>query len=115
MLENAWVRLVNNWLHDFSSGLWGACVLVIWLLRGRLTGAGMEVAAALGDAQMLMWRVLLAALAFITLTGAVRLFYWRKATPAEEMPAKRPALIGKHVAFLVVYGGGTLWAWTLVA
>lgn len=114
MFGDPWLRLTNNWLHDFSSGLWGSAVAVIWLLHGRLGGVPADAAAVLVDAQRLMWWVLLASLAVITLTGAVRLTYWRSVTPAEQMPAKRPALIGKHVAFLGIYGLGTWWAWSLL-
>ncbi|MBA4370819.1 MAG: hypothetical protein C0418_04495 [Coriobacteriaceae bacterium] len=110
------MRLVNNWLHDFSSGLWGSCVLVLWLLERSLpdTPPDEAVASVLFGIQWVFWWILLAALAIIALTGAVRLFYWRSATPAEELPAKRPALIGKHIAFLGIYGLGTWWAWTLL-
>lgn len=114
MLDSPWVRIANNWAHDFASGLWGACVLVIWLLHGRVAEVPAEAAAALGDVQRLLWLVLLASLAAIAVTGAVRLAYWRAQTPSAEMPAKRSALIGKHVGYLVVYGLGSWWAWGML-
>ena len=46
----------------------------------------------------------------LTVTGAIRLFYWRAETPPDELKTKRGALIVKHVAFLLVYGLGTAWA-----
>lgn len=117
MSDSPWVRLVNNWLHDFSSGLWGSCVLVLWVLERGLPDAVPDEAAAsvIYGAQQLFWWILLAALALIAVTGAVRLLYWRRATSPEDMPAKRPALIGKHAVFLAVYGLGTWWAWTLAS
>jgi hypothetical protein len=36
--------------------------------------------------------------------------YWRSDTPPDQVRAKRSALVVKHVAFLVVYGLGTVWA-----
>lgn len=114
MLANPYVRLANNWLHDVGTGLWAACVLVLWVLAGKLAGLPEAAAAAIGDAMRLVFWLAIAALVDIALTGAVRLLYWRAETPAEELASKRPALIGKHVAFLVVYGGGTLWVWTLL-
>ena len=30
------------------------------------------------------------------------------------LAAKRRALIVKHIAFLLVYGGGTVWGWLLL-
>ncbi len=121
MLANPWVRLTNNWLHDVGTGLWAACLLVIWLLNaqieklGALTQASAAAINALVEVNQVMFWVLVAALVDITITGAIRLVYWRSQTPAEEMGAKRPALIGKHIAFLVIYGGGTWWAYTMVA
>lgn len=118
MLGSVWVRIANNWAHDFASGLWGACVLVIRMLEGRLGAlpsgeAGALAGAALADAQRAIWLALLGSLAAIAVTGGVRLAYWRAQTPAEEMPAKRPALVAKHVAYLAVYGLGTWWAWRM--
>lgn len=116
MMANPWVRLINNWLHDVGTGLWAACVLVIWVLQNQkdaLAESGLEVIAALYQVQWLMFALLLGALAVIALTGVLRLLYWRAETPAEEMPAKRPALIGKHIAFLVIYGGGTVWTYLM--
>lgn len=117
MLANPWVRLTNNWLHDVGTGLWAACVLVVWVLQNQkneLSEAGPRVSSALYQAQWMIFGLLVAALVVIAVTGAVRLLYWRQETPAEEMPAKRPALVGKHIAFLVIYGGGTLWAYLLL-
>ncbi|MDZ4168585.1 MAG: hypothetical protein U1E26_02860 [Coriobacteriia bacterium] len=117
MLANPWIRLTNNWLHDVSSGLWAACVLVIWVLQQQKealgASAGPEFVGALLDVQWIIFWLLVAALVVIALTGGVRLAYWRAQTPPEEMGAKRPALIGKHIVFLVVYGGGTVWAYLL--
>ena len=35
-------------------------------------------------------------------------------TSPEDLAAKRPALVWKHVVLLVVYGGGSWWAWAMV-
>lgn len=117
MLYNPWVQLLNNWAHDVGSGLWAACLLVLWVLRSKIEVFldGPESAwGAMVDVTWLMFWLLVGALVVITLTGIPRLLYWRRETPPEIMPAKRPALIGKHIAFLVIYGGGTIWAYTLI-
>jgi hypothetical protein len=118
MLDNPAVRLTNNWLHDVGTGLWAAGLLVIWVLDTRKDALAVQAGSAFADAMLgvewLVFWLLVAALVDIAVTGALRLVYWRSQTPAEEMPAKRPALIGKHIAFLVVYGGGTLWSYLLV-
>ncbi len=116
MLANPWVRHANNWLHDIGTGLWAACLLVLWVLHGyqpEMAGA-VEAWQVLADVALMMFRLMLAALVVIAVTGGLRLAYWRTGVPAEEMPTKRPALIGKHVAFLLVYGLGTIYAYTLL-
>lgn len=109
MLDNQYVRITNNFAHDMATGTWAACLAVLAVLARRLVGMPAEAAAALGDAMWLVFWLLVGALVMLTLTGALRLLYWRAEAMPEELTAKRRALIVKHVAFLVVYGGGTLW------
>lgn len=108
----AWVT--NNFLHDMSTGTWAAALLVMLVLHGRLAGMPEAAAAALRDANGAVFVLGLIALAVVTVTGIVRLFYWRAQTPPDVMREKRRALIVKHVAFAVIYGGGTVWMWTLL-
>lgn len=114
MLANPYVRITNNFLHDMATGTWAACVLVLWVLARERAEMPSVSIAALGDATHAVWLLLLGALVVLTVTGALRLVYWRATTAPDELAAKRRALVVKHVAFLVVYGGGTWWAWTLV-
>lgn len=115
VLDNAYVRITNNFAHDMATGTWAACVLVIWVLASRVTDATpSDAAGAIAGAALVVFWLLIAALAALTVTGALRLFYWRAATPEAERGAKRRALIVKHIAFAVIYGGGTLWAWSML-
>jgi hypothetical protein len=109
-----YASITNNFLHDMATGTWAAALLVILVLHGRLASVPAAAAAALRDANSAVFMLGLIALAVITITGAVRLFYWRTQTPPDELKEKRRALILKHVAFAVVYGGGTFWMWTLL-
>lgn len=114
MLDNPYVRVTNNFLHDMATGTWAACLLVLLVLSPRRAGVPIEAADALTASMWVVFWLMVAALVVVTVTGALRLVYWRKATPADELAAKRRALIVKHVAFLVIYGGGTWWAWQIV-
>lgn len=114
MPDNPYLRITNNFLHDMATGTWAACLAVLLVLSGRLAGMPAEAATALGDAMLLVFWILVGALAVVSLTGALRLVYWRAQTAPEELAAKRRALIVKHVAFLVIYGGGTVWGWLLL-
>lgn len=103
-------RIVNNFVHDMSTGTWAACVLVIWVIASRSQGVPSQAAAVLGDATRVVFWLLVVSLVGLSLTGGIRLFYWRAETPPDELKTKRGALILKHVAFLLVYGLGTAWA-----
>lgn len=106
--------IVNNFLHDLSSGLWAASLLVIWRLDVLRTGMDAAAAAALAIVSRELFGALLASLLVIFVTGGIRLRYWRKQGTADELQYRRRALIVKHVVYLVVYGGGTVWAWLLL-
>lgn len=114
MLDNAYVRITNNFLHDMATGTWAACLLVLAVLSPRLPGMPPEASIAVGAAMRLVFQMLVVSLVVVTVTGALRLAYWRAITALHELAAKRRALVVKHVAFLLIYGGGTLWGWLLV-
>jgi hypothetical protein len=80
---------------------------VIWVVASRASGAPPEAQAVLVDAERAVFWLLLASLIGLAVTGGLRLMYWRQDTPAEELSAKRGALLVKHAAFLLVYGLGT--------
>jgi putative copper export protein len=107
-------HIVTNFVHDMSTGIWFACLLVLWVISSRSAGVPAEAAAVLSSASQAVFWLLVASLVGLTVTGALRLVYWRAETPPEMRSAKRSALIVKHVAFLAVYGLGTAWAALLV-
>ena len=108
--RSALPRIVNNFVHDMSTGTWAACVLVIWVIASRSQGVPPQAATVLGDATLVVFWLLVVSLVGLSLTGGLRLFYWRSETPPDELKTKRGALIVKHVAFLLIYGLGTAWA-----
>ena len=107
------LRIVNNFLHDTCTGVWAACVIVIYTLARQVPGMPPDAASAIGLAQTRLWWLLVVALFGLAVTGGIRLFYWRSQASAEELVAKRAALVLKHVAFLVIYGIGSAWAYHL--
>jgi putative copper export protein len=111
--DGTYPRIFNDFMHDLATGTWAACVLVLWVLAGRRTGMPAEAAAAVLQAAWDLFLIALAALAVIGVTGGFRLRYWRKRTSSAEVPQKRRALLVKHAAFVVVFGAGTVWAWTM--
>jgi ABC-type anion transport system duplicated permease subunit len=108
-VRSAYPRIVNNFIHDMSTGTWAACVLVVWTLAeqsSKLPGAGSAIAVA---EHRVFW-LLVISLAGLAVTGALRLAYWRDEATQGTIAQKRAALIAKHVGFLLIYGVGTAWA-----
>jgi membrane protein YdbS with pleckstrin-like domain len=103
-------RIVNNFVHDMSTGTWAACVLVIWVIASRSQGVSPEAAAVLREATRVVFWLLVVSLVGLSLTGGIRLFYWRGETSPDELKTKTGALVFKHIAFLLIYGLGTAWA-----
>lgn len=114
MAGSTYARIVNSWIHDFASGTWAACVLVMWVLAARVPGLPTAAGVAIVDAVRLLFGLLLASLVVILATGGIRLRYWRSQGTPDELPQRRRALLAKHVAYFVVYGAGTVWAWYLL-
>jgi len=113
MAEHRYLWITNNFLHDMATGTWAACVLVVWLLAGRRAGMPAEAATATADAMVAVFKLAIVALVVIGATGGVRLGYWRRQS-AGEVAQKRRALLVKHALFAVMYGGGTVWLYTLL-
>lgn len=107
--------MVNDWVHDVATGLWVATFIVIW----RLSAYRFTEAAALPSGQVLalvsheMFRLMLASLLVVTVTGVIRLRYWRNENTPDELPYKRRALLVKHALYLAIYVPGTIWAYAL--
>ena len=38
MLDNVYVRITNNFLHDMATETWAACLMVLVVLSRRLPG-----------------------------------------------------------------------------
>ena len=106
----AYVRITTNFVHDMSTGTWAACVLVIWTISAKSGGMPADAARVLHDANLAVFWLLMVALAGLAVTGIMRLLYWRAETPPDVLREKRTALIVKHVAFLGIYGLGSVWA-----
>src|SRR5512133_2104450 len=106
--------IINNFLHDMATGTWAACLLVIHLLAARRPSLIADASLVIRDASREVFWLMIIALLIVTITGASRLFYWRRMTPKDQVAVKRRALLWKHIMFIVVYGGGTYWGWTLI-
>ncbi|HET6350966.1 MAG TPA: hypothetical protein VFG89_02400 [Coriobacteriia bacterium] len=107
------LRIINNFLHDTCTGTWAACLIVLLVLESRLAGIPAEAVRAIQESQMAVFWLAVVALVGLAVTGGIRLGYWRREATPEELAEKRRLLWIKHVAFLVVYGLCTVWAWSI--
>lgn len=100
-----YLALINDFAHDFFTGLWLSCLLVLWLVQHQATPADSLLAAAiLGN----FFRLQCWSMALILLTGLGR--YWHvkgTAGPGQDQ-ARRSLLIVKHALLGVLLVGGTI-------
>jgi ABC-type sulfate transport system permease component len=89
-------------------------LVVIYSLSSQLPGMPAEASSAISLAQVRLWWLLVLSLVGLAATGALRLSYWREQASPDELKAKRAALVVKHIAFLITYGAGSVWAYSLV-
>ncbi len=105
-------RVMNNFVHDMCTGIWFACVSSSsW----SWTAARWECPSKLPQcSHRRVWPCSgcwSSSLVGIAVTGADPPALLASARPPPDLlRAKRPALIAKHVAFIVMFGLGTLWA-----
>lgn len=110
-MAGSYGRIANNWVHDFASGLWAAALFVMW----RLASLPGTLALLAHDVRREMFGLVLISLVLIFATGGLRLRYWRKDAAPDELHKRGRALVFKHAGYFVVYGAGTLWAWSLLS
>lgn len=104
--------VVNNFVHDLSTGLWASTILVIYLLDGKTRSVeGLLISPALHDVMRTFFWLGIAAIAIILATGGARLLYYRTESIGGDREIKRNLLIVKHVFFTFFFVGGTYLAY----
>ncbi len=100
--------VVNNFVHDLSTGLWVSSIVVIYLLDMKTrTPEGLLVSPALHDVMRTFFWLGIASIAVILATGSARLLYYRTESAGDDREIKKNLLIVKHVLFTFVFIGGT--------
>jgi hypothetical protein len=104
--------VVNNFIHDFFTGLWASTLLVIYLLHRKIHSlAGMFDPAVLREVMRFFFWLGVASIVFILLTGGFRLLYYRTESIGGDREIKKNLLIIKHVLLVFVFIGGTYLAY----
>jgi len=109
------LRIINNFLHDMSTGTWIACILVIAVVHSKAADLSAESLSVLHAAALSVFWLLVIALAIVMATGGLRTLYWRKYEVSEsDLATERRLLIIKHIILTAVFGVGTVIAWLLI-
>lgn len=105
--------VVNNFVHDLSTGLWVSSIVVIYLLDIKTrTPEGQLISSALHEVMKIFFWLGTASVAVIIATGSARLLYYRtESAGGEDGQIKKNLLIVKHVFFTFIFAGGTYFAW----
>lgn len=106
--------IMNNYFHDVATAVLLSSAVVLWVLGTRARREGPEALGWFAGAFPVLSRFALGAIVWIVIGGIPRTIFF---TQLEWDPAMQgglvPALIVKHVLFVVaITAGGTMW-WRL--
>lgn len=102
--------VLNGFTHDFATGYWLSDLIAIYLLQ-RFQLQHPEVASILTGIQRFFFWNCVGAAVVIFATGGMRSFtYVDNFFGAEVERTRRKMLVIKHVALLLIVGGGIYWA-----
>jgi len=96
-------RVMNNFIHDFCTGLWFACLLVLWVVESRSAGVPAEAAAVLASASVAVFWLMALSLGELRSRGRAPALLASR-NRAGHVVGQAACLIAKHVAFVVVFG-----------
>jgi hypothetical protein len=103
--------VVNNFIHDVTTGLWLACFFLAFYINQRWAGKF----DLISEIQEFLFVTSLAALSIIGLTGIVRRKTYTAYLYGVDLEVKRKGLlIIKHILFAFIALGGTwiLYQWS---
>lgn len=105
------LTVVNNFIHDVTTGLWLACLFLAFYINRRWPG-NLDL---LSEIQEFLFITSLIALAIIGLTGIIRRKTYTSYLYGVDIEVKRRALlIVKHILLAFIALGGTwfLYQWS---
>lgn len=104
--------VVNNFIHDVTTGLWLACLFLAFYINQQWAGK----ADLISEIQEFLFITSLISLLIIGLTGIVRRITYTAYLYGVDLEVKRKGLlIIKHILFAVIAFGGTwlLYQWSI--
>lgn len=105
------LTVVNNFIHDVTTGLWLSCFSLAFYINLRWSGK----VDVLSEIQEFLFVTSLFSLVIIGLTGIIRRKTYTSYLYGVDLEVKRRALlIVKHILFAIIAFGGTymLYRWS---
>jgi len=102
--DHAWLRAVNDLIHDVMAGLVPGAVLSLWLVRGAAQTSLDPVAfGTLVRGWSWIVFVILGALAMLALTGAIRTGHRSVSVSPRAKASQFRAVLTKHAVLVTVF------------
>ncbi len=105
--------ILNGFIHDLASGYWLSCIIAIMFLN-HFQVVYPELSLQLNILErFFFWNSIGAAL-IIFITGGARTFtYVENVYGSDSEKARRKMLILKHIILFMIFGAGTLLAYSM--
>ena len=105
------ITIIIGFIHDLAAGCWGASVLAVFWLDGRLAACPDQLLKL----QKQFFFLGLACVVMVMATGAGRSFTYVENVYGEDAEKmRRKLLIIKHILLFAIFGCGTYWQYWLV-
>ncbi len=107
-----WLIIINNFMHDLFTGLWISTILVIYLLKKKVTVVHGIPAETFKDIMGVFFGLGIFSLLIIVITGIFRTINYKFTNSGTLETVKKKILIAKHILLGLVFLGGTYLAYS---
>lgn len=102
-----WLIIINDFIHDLSTGLWASSLLTIFLIEKKLNYIrGSPAALSIQEIKMVFFWLGLSSVVIIAVTGVFRYLSY-KTEENNNRYIKNRALIIKHIILGTIFLIGT--------
>jgi putative copper export protein len=99
--------IINNFIHDLFTGLWISTVLVMYLLRKKVSLVNGIPAEAFKDVMKVFFLLGIFCLLIIIITGIIRTINFKFENSGTSEIIRKKILVIKHIILGIVFLGGT--------
>ncbi len=102
-----WLIIINNFMHDLFTGLWISTILVIYLLKKKVTVVHGIPTEALKEVMEVFFGLGIFSLLIIIITGIIRSINYKLINCKALGTVKNRILIIKHILLGLIFIVGT--------